>query len=60
MNLSWYIFYGTLLNMERQDVLNYKFGEFEDLMSCLDIYNGNAEQVTKKKPQTFDEIMSMN
>lgn len=46
--------------MERQDVLNYKFGEFEDLMSCLDIYNGNAEQVTKKKPQTFEEIMMMD
>jgi hypothetical protein len=46
--------------MERQDVLNSRFGEFEDLMSCLSIYNGAAEQVTKKKPQTFDEIMALN
>lgn len=29
-------------------------------MSCLSIYNGAAEQVTKKKPQTFDEIMMMD
>ena len=60
MNLSWYIFYGTLLNMGRQEVINSRFGEMEDLISCLSIYNGAAEQVTKKKPQTFDEIMMMN
>ena len=60
MNLSWYIFYGTQLNMGRQDVINYRFGEFQDLMSCLDIYKGTAEQATTKKPQTFDEIMMMD
>ena len=60
MNLSWYIFYGTQLNMGRQDVINYRFGEFQDLMSCLAIYNGTAEQETTKKPQTFDEIMMMD
>lgn len=60
MNLSWYIFYGTQLNMGRQDVLNSRFGEFQDLMACLAIYNGSAEQVKKKKPKTFDEIMMMD
>ena len=60
MNLSWYIFYGTRLHMERQAVLNSRFGEFEDLIACLSIYNGAAEQVKKKKPQTFDEIMALN
>lgn len=46
--------------MERQAVLNSRFGEFEDLIACLSIYNGAAEQVTKKKPQTFEEIMMMD
>lgn len=45
--------------MERQAVLNSRFGEFEDLIACLSIYNGVAEQVNKKTPRTFDEIMMM-
>ena len=59
MNLSWYIFYGTRLHMGRQEVINSRFGEMEDLISCLSIYNGAAEQATKKKPKSFDEIMQM-
>lgn len=46
--------------MERRAVINSRFGEMEDLIACLSIYNGAAEQVTKKKPQTFDEIMMMD
>ena len=60
LNLSWYIFYGTLLNMGRQDVLNCRYGEFRDLMSCLAIYNGSAEQVNKKTPRTFEEVIMMD
>ena len=46
--------------MGRQEVINSRVGEMEDLISCLSIYNGAAEQVTKKKPQTFEEIMMMD
>jgi hypothetical protein len=46
--------------MRRQDVLNCRYGEFRDLMSCLAIYNGTAEQVSTKKPRTFEEIIAMD
>ena len=31
-----------------------------DLISCLSVYNGNAEVAEKKKPKTFDDVMSMD
>lgn len=52
------MFYGTQLHMDRQEVMNCRFGEMQDLISCLSIYNGKAEIADKKK-QTFDEIMMM-
>lgn len=60
MNKSWYIFYGCQLNMKRQEVMNTRFGEMLDLISCLAIYEGRAEQAKKKKKLTFDEIMQLN
>lgn len=45
--------------MSRQEVLNCRFGEFLDLISCLNVYNGAAEITEKKKPKTFDEVMEM-
>lgn len=46
--------------MGRQDVLNCRYGEFRDLMSCLAIYNGSAEQVSTKTPRTFEEVIMMD
>ena len=60
MNLSWFIFFGTQLNMNRQEVINARFGEMQDLISCLSVYNGTAEIAEKKKTMTFDEIMMMD
>lgn len=47
------------MGMNRQEVLNCPYGEMMDLISCLSVYNGNAEVVEKKKPKTFDDVMSM-
>jgi len=47
------------MGMNRQEVLNSPYGEFMDLISCLSVYNGNAEVVEKKKAKTFDDVMSM-
>ena len=48
------------MGMNRQEVLNSPYGEFVDLISCLSVYNGNAEVVEKKKPKTFDEVINMD
>lgn len=55
------MFYGAQIGLSRQEVLNSPYGEMMDLISCLSVYNGNAEVVEgkKKKPKTFDDVMSM-
>lgn len=34
------------LNMTRQEVLVTRWGELEDLISCLSIYNGSARLIS--------------
>lgn len=59
MNRSWYLFYGRQLSMDRQETLCTRFGEMLDLINCLSIYNGGAEQKAEKKKYTFDEAMAL-
>lgn len=54
--LSWYIFYGHMLNMTKQETLCTRYGEMNDLISCLAIYNGRAEE---KKKMSFDEALML-
>lgn len=57
ISLSWYLFYGHMLNMSRQETLITKYGEMNDLISCLAIYNGVAEE--KKKIRSFEDAMML-
>lgn len=51
------MFYGLHeFHMTRDQVLNYPYGEFIDLISCLSIFNGNAEE---KDHLTFREMISL-
>lgn len=56
ISLSWYIFYGHQLNMTKQETLCTRYGEMNDLISCLAIYNGHAEE---KKKMSFDEALML-
>lgn len=56
MNRSWFIFYGLQLGMTRQEVFDVPYGEMVDLINCLAIYNGGAEE---KRKLTFDEILNL-
>ena len=49
LNERWYIFYGMQLGMDRETVLNTRFGEMLDYIACLAIYNG-AEPAKPKMP----------
>lgn len=42
--------------MSREETLNTRFGEMVDLISCLAVFTGSAEE---KKKLTFDEILQM-
>lgn len=39
--------------------MNTRFGEMMDLISCLAIYQGRAEEAKKKKNLTFEEVLEM-
>lgn len=43
LNLSWFLFYGRILNMPRQEIIATRFSEMLDMITCLSIYNGNVE-----------------
>lgn len=57
LNRAWYLFYGRMCGMTKQEILVATLGEMSDQISCLSIYNGGAEPAPKKL--TYDEIMNM-
>ena len=56
-NISFFVFYGHMLNMSRQETLNTLYGEMLDLISCLAVYNGVA--VPKKEKLSFEEAIML-
>ena len=56
--MSWYLFYGRKLGMQRQEILDTLYGEMCDMIACLAIYEGNAAP-KKEKITDFDEAMKM-
>lgn len=57
MNRAWSVFYGLKLGMTREETMNTLYGEFLDLINCMDIYNGKKQP--KKKKYSFEEIMEL-
>lgn len=55
-SLPWYMYFGRRHGMNREDVLNTVFGEFQDLMTCEAIYMGFAEEVERKRQLTQEEM----
>lgn len=51
------MFYGRQMGMTRDEILNMKWGEFLDQMSCWSVYNGNAE--IKEKKRSFFEVLEL-
>lgn len=46
------------MNMNRREIINTRYGEFRDLISCYAVHNGSAKIVVKKK-WTFDEVIEL-
>ena len=42
--------------MTRQEVISTRYGEMLDMIACLSIYNGGAEE---KDRMSFDEFFAM-
>lgn len=58
-SLPWYLYFGRNHGMDKEDVLNTVFGEFQDLMTCDAISHGLAEEVAKKKKLTQEEMYEL-
>lgn len=43
--------------MSKQEILVTRYGEMIDMISCLAIYNGRAEEKLPKKRYKFEEII---
>lgn len=57
MNRSWFLFYGRRCGMTKQEIMVTTFGELNDMISCLSIYEGGAEPASPKL--TYDQIMNL-
>lgn len=44
------------MGMDRQEVMSTRYGEMLDMIACLSIYNGGAEEMDM---QSFDELFAM-
>ncbi len=58
-SLPWYLYFGRNHGMDKEDVLNTVFGEFQDLMMCDAISHGLADEVAKKKKLTQEEMLML-
>lgn len=58
LNLSWFLFYGRMLNMTKQEIMCTRYGEMLDMISCFSIQNG-AKPKRKKKTYHFEEAMML-
>lgn len=56
MSRSWWLFYGRRCGMSTQEIMNTTYGEMVDMISCLSIYEGGAEQ---KIRMSYEDVMKM-
>lgn len=45
--------------MDRQEIINTRYGEMLDMIACLSIYNGGAQPKKKKKIMSYDDVINM-
>lgn len=45
--------------MDRREIINTRYGEMLDMIACLSIFNGGAEQKNVGKKLTYDEVMEL-
>ena len=56
MNLTWFLFYGRMLNMSRQEILHTPYREMCDMISCFAIFRG-AKPKKQKRYVSFEEAL---
>ena len=57
-NRAWFLFYGRMLNMSKQEILCTSYAEMGDMISCFSIFNG-AEPKKIKEPCSMDGLLKL-
>lgn len=57
LNLSWFLYYGRLLHMQREEILISTIGEMKSMINAMAISNGMAQP--KKPKLSYDQAMSL-
>lgn len=52
------MFYGYQIGMTRQEVMDTRYGEMLDMISCLSVYNG-AAKVKNKRVLSYDDAINL-
>jgi hypothetical protein len=47
------------MNMSKHEILITRYGEMADLISCLAIFEGRAEQKRKKRAWSFQDAIAL-
>lgn len=61
MTTRWFIYYGHVLGMTRQETMMTRFGEMRDLITCLQIDRGELipKESARTKVWTYDEAIAL-
>lgn len=57
MTYTWLTFYGLKLGMSREEIDVARYGEIVDLIACMAIFNGAAEQ--KKSIKDYQSAIAL-
>lgn len=59
LTLPWFLFYGRMLHMTRQEILITQYSEMVDMITCLSIYNGTLQPAATQTIYNFDAAMAV-
>lgn len=45
--------------MNEQEIMDTRYGDMLDMISCFSIYKGAAKQKKKKRKLTYDEVIRL-
>lgn len=53
------LFYGRFLGMSKHEIMNTRYNEMLDMVSCLAIYNGANPKKRNKILTDYDAVMAL-
>ena len=45
--------------MQKEEILDLRYGEMMDMINCMAIYNGGAKQKAKRRRLNYDDAINL-